>query len=35
MIGKSLREVELICGHLWHRYSVSIDEVMLATVNTS
>jgi hypothetical protein len=35
MIGKNLREVELICGHLWHRYSVSIDEVMLATAKTS
>jgi hypothetical protein len=28
-----LREVEHIRGHLWHRYSITVNQVMVATVN--
>ena len=31
--GKCLRQVEHIRGHLWHRYSITINQVMVATVN--
>ena len=27
-IGKCLRQVEHICGHLWHRYSITVNQVM-------
>ena len=30
--GKSLRQVEHIRDHLWHRYSVTVNQVMVATV---
>jgi len=29
---KCLGQVEHICGHLWHRYSITINQVMVATV---
>jgi hypothetical protein len=29
--GKCLRQVEHICGHLWHRYSVTVNRVMVAS----
>jgi len=31
-IGNCLRQVEHIRGHLWHRCSVTNDQVMVATV---
>ena len=31
-IGLWLRETEHICGHLWHIYSVAVNQVMMATV---
>ena len=31
--GKCLPEVEHIRGHLWHRYSIAVNQVMVATVN--
>ena len=30
--GKCLPEVEHIRGHLWHRYSIAVNQVMVATV---
>jgi hypothetical protein len=33
--GKCLRQVEHICGHLWHRYSITVNKVMVATVKLS
>jgi hypothetical protein len=30
--GKCLRQVEHIRGHLWHRYSIVVNQVMVATV---
>jgi hypothetical protein len=30
--GKCLRQVEHIHGHLWHRYSITVNQVMVATV---
>ena len=27
-IGKCLRQVEHIRGHLWHRYSIAVNQVM-------
>ena len=33
--GKSLRQVEHIRGHLWHRYSITVNQVMVATVKLS
>jgi hypothetical protein len=33
--GKCLRQLEDIHGHLWHRYSVKVYQVMVATVNLS
>jgi len=27
--GKFLRQVEHIHGHLWHRYSISVNQVMI------
>jgi hypothetical protein len=30
--GKN-RKVEHICGHLWHRYFVTVKRVMVVTVN--
>ena len=32
-IGKCLRQVEHILGHLWHRYSIAVNKVMMATVH--
>ena len=32
--GKSLRQVEHIRGHLLHRYSVTVNQVMVVTVET-
>jgi hypothetical protein len=29
--GKCLRQVEHICGHLRHRYSVTVNRVMVAS----
>jgi len=29
---KGLRQVEHIRGHLWHRYSITINQVMVVTV---
>ena len=31
--GKCLRQVEHIRSHLWHRYSITVSQVMVATVN--
>jgi hypothetical protein len=33
--GKCLRQVEHICGHVWHRYSITVNKVMVATVKLS
>jgi hypothetical protein len=33
--GKCLRQVEHIRGHLWHRYSISVNQVVVATVKLS
>ena len=33
--GKCLRQVEHICSHLWHRYSITVNQVMVATVKLS
>ena len=30
--GKWLRQVEHIHGHMWHRYSITVNQVMVATV---
>ena len=32
MTGKCLRQVEHIRGHLWHKYSITVTQVMVATV---
>jgi len=32
---KCLQQVEHIHGHLWHRYSITVNQVMLATVKLS
>ena len=31
-IGKYLRQVQHLRGHLWHRYSISINQVVLLTL---
>jgi len=31
-IGLSLRQTEHIGGHLWHRYSVAVNQIVVATV---
>jgi len=31
--GKCLRQVEHTRGHLWHIYSITINQVMVATAN--
>jgi hypothetical protein len=33
--GKCLRRVEHIRGHLWHSYSIAVNQVMVATVTLS
>ena len=33
--GKCLRQMEHIRGHFWHRYSVALNQVMVATVLTN
>jgi Ni,Fe-hydrogenase III large subunit len=33
--GKCLLQVEHIRGHLWHRYSIADNQVMVATVKLS
>ena len=33
--GKCLRQVEHIRGHLWHRHSIAVNQVMVATVKPS
>jgi hypothetical protein len=30
--GKCLRQVEHLHGHLWHRYSITVNQVMVPTV---
>jgi len=30
--GKYIRQVEHIRGQLWHRYSITVNQVMVATV---
>jgi hypothetical protein len=30
--GKCLRQVEHIRGHLWHSYSIAVNQVMVVTV---
>jgi hypothetical protein len=32
---KCLRQVEHIRGHLWHRYSITVNQVVVATVKLS
>jgi hypothetical protein len=32
-IVKCLRQVEHIHGHVWHKYSIAINQVMVATVS--
>jgi hypothetical protein len=34
-IGKCLQQVEQIRGHLWHRYYITGNQVMVATVQLS
>jgi len=33
--GKCVRQVEHIRGHSWHRYSITVNQVMVATVKFS
>jgi hypothetical protein len=33
--GKCLRQVEHIRGHLWHRYSIAVNQVVVITVKLS
>jgi len=33
--GKGLRQVEHTRGHLWHRYFIVVNQVMVATVQLS
>jgi hypothetical protein len=33
--GKRLRQVEHIRGHLWHRYSITVNHVMVVTAKLS
>jgi hypothetical protein len=33
--GKCLRQVEYIRGHLWHRYSIAVNQVMVVTAQFS
>ena len=33
--GKFLLQVEHIRDHLWHRYSIAINQVMVSTVKLS
>jgi hypothetical protein len=33
--GKCIRLVEHIRSHLWHRYSIAVNQVVVATVNLS
>jgi len=33
--GLWLRQTEYIRGHLWHRYSVTVNQVMVAKVKLS
>ena len=33
--AKCLRQVAYIPGHLWHRYSIAVNQVMVATVKRS
>ena len=33
--GTCLRQVEHIRGHLWHRYSITVNQVVVATVKLS
>jgi hypothetical protein len=33
--GKSVQQVEHIRGHLCHRYSITVNQVMVATVKLS
>jgi len=32
---RCLRQVDHIHGHLWHRYSITVNQVMVATVKLS
>ena len=34
-IRKYLRQVEHIRGHLWHRYSITLNQVIMATTKLS
>jgi len=34
-IGKCWRRMEHIRGHLWHRYSIAVNQVMVETVQLS
>jgi len=33
--GKHLRQVEHIRGHLWHKYYIAVNQVMVATITLS
>jgi len=33
--GMCLRQVEHIRGHFWHIYSITVNQVMVATVKLS
>jgi len=33
--GKCLRQMEHIRGHLWQRYSITVNQVMVATLKLS
>ena len=35
MTGKCLQQVEHIRGLVWHRYSITVNQVMVATVKLS
>jgi len=33
--GKCLRQVEHMRGHLWHIYSISVNQVIVTTIKLS
>ena len=35
MTGMRLRQMEHIRGHLWHKYSIMVNQVMVATAKRS
>ena len=35
MTGKCLRQMEHTCDHMWHGYSIAVNQVIVSTVNLS